>query len=82
LTHFPRWVAVSFVLIIGLILYVGVFADSSGGITIPGTGSIIYVAAVIAIAALLAYVDRQRDASGKDPGTTTGDKDRHGGVAG
>jgi hypothetical protein len=48
-------------MIIGLILWVGVLSDSSGRLTMPGTGSILYVAAVIGIAALLAYADRKRN---------------------
>jgi hypothetical protein len=58
---FPRWITVTFILIIGWILWVGVLSDSSGRLTIPGPGSIVYVAAVIGVAALLAYVDRKRD---------------------
>jgi hypothetical protein len=56
-----RWIAVSFVMIIGLILWLGV-------LSIPGPGSIVYVVAVIGVAALLAYADRKRNASRK-PGS-------------
>ena len=49
----PRWVTITFLLIVGLILWIGV-------LQIPGIDSIAYVAAVIAIAAFLAYADRKR----------------------
>jgi len=52
----PRWVTITFLLfllIVGLILWIGV-------LQMPGIDSIIYVAAVIAIAAILAYADRKR----------------------
>ncbi len=54
----PRWITIPFILIIGLILWVGVLSDESGHLTVPGIGSIVYVAAVICIAAVLAYLDR------------------------
>lgn len=60
---FPRWVTIPFIMIIGLILWVGVLADSPEPLTAPGVGSIVYVAAVIVVAALLAYADRK---PGKD----------------
>jgi len=59
-TSFPRWVTIPFVLIIGLILWIGVLSDSSGHLTIPATGSIVYVVGVIVISGLLAYADRKR----------------------
>lgn len=65
---FPRWLTIPFVLIIGLILWLGVLADSTGSFTIPAAGSIIYVAAVIGVAVLLAYIDRRRNDSGGRPG--------------
>ena len=82
LARFPRWMTISFVLIIGLILYVGVLSDSSGHLVIPAIGSIFYVAAVIGTAARLAYIDRRRDDSRPHSGAPTGDRDRPNGVAG
>jgi|HubBroStandDraft_4_1064222.scaffolds.fasta_scaffold2144448_1 drug/metabolite transporter (DMT)-like permease len=65
-SSFPRWITVPFVLIIGLILWLGVLSDPSGKLRAPGAGSILYVAAVIAAAGYLAYADRSRDSSGKN----------------
>jgi hypothetical protein len=73
---------IPFVLIIGLILWLGVLADSSGSLTVPAAGPIIYVVAVIGVAMLLAYVDRRRNGSGGHPGERVADKDHHNGVAG
>ena len=55
---FPRWLTIPFILIIGLILWIGVLSDSYGH---PDVDSILYVAAVIPVALLLAYVDRKRN---------------------
>jgi hypothetical protein len=55
----PRWVTIPFVLIIGSILWIGVLSDSSGHLIIPGVDSILYIAAVIGVAVLLAYADRK-----------------------
>ena len=63
---FPRWVMAAFVLIIGLMLWLGVLADPLGDLRTPGLGSIFYVAAVIAVAIYLAYADRNRDTPGKN----------------
>lgn len=54
-----RWTAIPFVLIIGLILWVGVLSDESGHFTVPGAASIVYVAAVAVITAVLAWADRR-----------------------
>jgi hypothetical protein len=50
----------------GLILWLGVLSDPSGKLRPPGTGSILYVASVIGVAAYLAYTDRGRDSTGKN----------------
>ena len=63
---FPRWITIPFVMIIGLILWIGVLSDSSGHMTVPATGALVYVAAVIGVAALLAYADRKRKNSGRN----------------
>jgi hypothetical protein len=47
-------------------LWIGVLSDPSGRLRMPGMGSIIYVAAVIGVAAFLAYADRNRDSAGKN----------------
>jgi hypothetical protein len=57
---FPRWLTALFILTIGLILWIGVLSNSSGLLTMPGTDAILYVAAVICVAALLAWADRKR----------------------
>ena len=62
---FPRWITVPFVLIIGLMLWLGVLSDASGRLRMPGMDSIFYVAAVIGVAVFLAYADRNRDSAGK-----------------
>jgi amino acid permease len=48
----PRWVTITFLMIVALILWIGV-------LQMPGIDSIIYVAAVIAVAVLLAYADHK-----------------------
>jgi hypothetical protein len=62
---FPRWITVPFILIIGLILWIGVLSDSSGHLTVPDEDSILYVVAVVGVVILLAYADRRRSLSGK-----------------
>jgi len=62
---FPRWITVPFILIIGLMLWLGVLSDSSGKLRMPGMGSVFYLASVIGAAGYLAYADRSRDSSGK-----------------
>jgi hypothetical protein len=52
---------VAFMLIMGLILWVGVLSDQSGHFTMPGADAIIYVAAVICVVGALAYRDRRRN---------------------
>jgi drug/metabolite transporter (DMT)-like permease len=75
---FPLWITIPFVLIIGLILWLGVLSDPSGKLRRPGIGSIFYVAAVIGVAAFLAYTDRNRDSAGKNRKDKRGYKrDRH-----
>ena len=55
-----RWIAVAFVMLIGLILWIGVLSDESGHLTMPGTDAIVYVAAVVLVVGGLAYWDRRR----------------------
>jgi hypothetical protein len=57
----PRWVTIPFLLIIAGILWRGVLSDSSG-LTNPSADSIVYVIAVICVAGLLAYLDRNKQA--------------------
>ena len=63
---FPRWIVVGFVLVIGFMLWIGVLADPSGRLRVPGVGSIFYVAAVVGVVVYLAYADRNRDSSIKN----------------
>jgi hypothetical protein len=56
--RFPRSITVAFILIMGLILWLGVLADPSGHLRRPGVGSILYLAGVIGVTAFLAYADR------------------------
>jgi hypothetical protein len=63
---FPRWITVSFVLIIGLMLWLGVLSDPSGTLRIPGIGSIFYLVTVVGVTAFLAYADRNGDSPGKN----------------
>jgi hypothetical protein len=46
-------------------LWIGALSDPSGKLRMPGMGSIFYVAAVIGVAAFLAYADRNRHSAGK-----------------
>lgn len=62
---FPRWIGAPFVLVIGFMLWIGVLADPSGKLKMPGPGSILYLAPVIAVAAYLAYADRTGNSSRK-----------------
>ena len=70
---FPRWITVPFTLIIALILWLGVLADPTGRLKPPGAGSVVYVVAVVGVAAFLAYADRNAEPSKKNrsyrPGT-------------
>jgi hypothetical protein len=52
-------------MIIGFVLWMGVISDPSGKLRTPSIGSIFYVAAVIGVAAFLAYSDRHRDPAGR-----------------
>lgn len=54
---FPRWVTIPFILIIGGILWRGVLSESN-----PGIDSVIYVIAVVCVAGLLAWLDRNKRA--------------------
>lgn len=63
---FPLWITVPFILIIGLILWLGVLADPSGHLRMPGAGSILYLVAVIGVAVFLAYADRNGDSFEKN----------------
>jgi len=76
---FPRWGTVTFILLIGSILWVGVLSDSSGRPTMPPVDSILYVAAVVCAAFLLAYADRRRNGSRKNRNGEAGYK-RHKGT--
>lgn len=58
---FSRWMAIPFLLVIGLILWLGVLSDPSGQLNAPGAGPILYLVAVIAVAAFLALMDRNGD---------------------
>src|SRR5580704_9915292 len=78
---FPRWITVSFVLIIGIMLWLGVLSDPSGELRMPGKGSILYVGAVIGLAAYLAYADSSRDSAGKNRRLRTGNIGRRSATA-
>jgi hypothetical protein len=61
----PRPIIVGVLLLIAFVLWMAVIADPAGNLPMPGLGSVLYAAAVIGVAALLAYIDRRRDADGK-----------------
>jgi membrane protein implicated in regulation of membrane protease activity len=61
-----HWATVTFILLIGSILWVGVLSDSSGRPGMPAVDSVLYVAAVVCVAVLLAYADRKRSGSRKN----------------
>ena len=54
----PRWIAILFALSIALILWLGVASDPHGHWSAPNGGSILYLVAVIGVAAFLARKDR------------------------
>lgn len=56
--EFPRWVLAAEVVLIGFMLLLAALSDSSGKVRTPGAGSILYMAAVLGVAALLIYVRR------------------------
>ena len=58
--EFPRWILAAGVLLIGLMLLVATLADDSGKLNTPGTASVLYLTALIGIAAALIYSDRVR----------------------
>jgi hypothetical protein len=70
--HLPKsarltqWFTIPFILVIGLVLWVGVLSDPSGHLRTPSLGPILYVAAVIGVATFLALTDRNGDSSEKD----------------
>ena len=66
---FPRWMTIPFFLLIAFMLWIGVLSDASSKVSTPGIGSILYVFAIIAVAAFLAYLDRGQDPPGKKPKT-------------
>jgi hypothetical protein len=78
---FPRWITILFILIIALMLWLGVLSDPSGNLRTPGTGSVLYVVAVIGVAAFLAYTDRNGDSSGKSRKYRPGYKGRRNATA-
>jgi hypothetical protein len=78
---FPRWITILFILIIALMLWLGVLSDPSGNLRTPGTGSVLYVVAVIGVAAFLAYMDRSGDSAGKNPKYKPGYKGRRNATA-
>jgi hypothetical protein len=45
--QFPRWVVAAGVVIIGFMLLLARLSDSSGNLTRPGRGSVLYMAALI-----------------------------------
>jgi|SRR5579871_1210940 len=78
---FPLWITIPFILIIGLILWLGVLSDALGNLRKPGIGSIFYLVAVICVAAFLAYSDRNRDSAGKNRKDKPGHKGRRNATA-
>jgi ABC-type transport system involved in cytochrome c biogenesis permease subunit len=57
----PRWrtLLASFVLIFGLMLFLGTIADSSGTLQPPGADAIIMIAGIVVTACLLVYLDKR-----------------------
>jgi hypothetical protein len=53
--EFPRWVVAAGVLLIGFVLLLGALADDSGELRMPGAGSVLYMAAVIGVGAVLLH---------------------------
>ena len=64
--EFPRWVVAAGVLLIGFVLLLGALADDSGKLRMPGAGAVLYVAAVIGVAAVLLHSRRSRHSPAKD----------------
>ena len=64
--EFPGWVVAAGVLLIGFVLLLGALADDSGKLRMPGAGSVLYMAAVIGVAAVLLHSRRSRHSPAKD----------------
>lgn len=57
---FPRWMAATEVVLIGLVLWLAASSDAYGRVAKPGLGSALYLAVVIAVAALVLRTGRNR----------------------
>jgi hypothetical protein len=57
----PRWrtLLAGFVLIFGLMLFLGTIADSSGTLQPPGADAIVLIAGIVVTACLLVYLDNR-----------------------
>lgn len=61
--EFPQWILVGGVLLVGFLLLIGALSDASGKLSKPGLGSVLYMAALIGVAAVLLYSKRHRRSS-------------------
>lgn len=61
--RFPRWVVAASILLIGSMLLLGALSDASGTLRRPNLGAVLYIAAIIGIAALVIYLDRTQDSA-------------------
>jgi hypothetical protein len=58
--EFPQWMLVGGILLVGFLLLTGALSDASGKLSKPGLGSVLYMAALIGVGAVLLYSGRHR----------------------
>lgn len=58
--EFPRWIAAAGIVAIGLILLLARLSDTSGNVSRPGLGAILYLASLAGLAAWIVYAGRGR----------------------
>lgn len=56
----PRWIAAAAVVAIGLLVLLAGLSNGSERVAVPGSGTILYLAAVFGVAALIVYTGRPR----------------------
>jgi peptidoglycan/LPS O-acetylase OafA/YrhL len=56
----PRWIAVLAIVLVGFVLLLGALSDPQGNLGKPGVGGYLFIAALIMLAAGVAFGDRKR----------------------
>ena len=58
--EFPRGILALVILLVGFVLLVAALSDAAGKLARPGIGTYFYIAALIAIVAIVGFVDRKK----------------------